>query len=517
MSAEEVVAPRAWAGPAERVKPTVLKPDSQYAPDGASLEVGAGEFSAAVLSHIPDGALMFRLGSDVLGRLEGEPGSRRFRPLDPDSMRLLVDDSVRIVSTSLDKKGNVTETFRPCTRDLAGVVLAHVRGSPLVRSLRCVVPHPVYLPGFDLATEGYNAKGGVFYDRPASMPTTWAPADRPLDLLDDLFTDFPLKDDADRQNLYALMLTRILRPAIEGPTPFFFVTAPLEGTGKGMALDVASMAVTGERMPTMQVGGDEDEREKRITSLMLRGAQAVHFDNIPTGEDLDSAAIASLATAWPSWSGRILGVSSAPALPNNIVVAFSGNNPKVSGENARRSVPIELESRVPHPELRSDFTHTDPYAHALSERPAVLAAFVGMVEKWKAAGRPASPRRMGSFERWVESVVAVIHHAGGDKVLSNYEKWRSVSNDWGADAEVFIAEVFRLHKTEKITSTVAFQIAETMGAFGSYYGGRNDRGRLISFGKKVMTPLVDRPVQTGWLRRDGSGSTAEYFVQPRTP
>lgn len=493
------------------VLPSVWKPGRQAGPDG-NVEVSTADFAEHVLQHVPDSALLFRLG-DVLGALEGEPGARRFRRLDVDPARLLIDRCVRITSTYQEAKTKaLVETYHACTRDLAGLFVAYATSAPGIRTLRSLVSYPVYLPGFDLARPGWNEKGGVFYDAPPHLEEVLPDPDPSLDVLDDLVIDFPFKDEASRQNVYALMLTRLLRPAIEGPTPFFFVMASLERTGKGKLLDTASLAVTGERMHPMQIGGDEDEREKRITSLILKGAQAVHFDNVPTGQDLDSASIASLATAWPSWSGRILGASALPSLPNSLVVAFSGNNPKASGENAKRSVPIVLESATDHPEARDDFKHPDCYAFALASRPKILATLLGFVEAWKRAGRPSQTRRLGGFERWAESTLAILHAAGARQVLGNYMTWLSAANDFGADAESFLAELTRLHQAASFTATEAFTTAENLNLFGAYYGGKNDRGRQISFGMKVLAALIDRPTPSGRLRKVGGGSTALYNV-----
>ncbi len=503
----------------ERVLPAVFKPGLQQGPDGPE-EVSNADFAEAVLEHIGDDSNLYRLG-EVLGLIEGDPGARRFRPLDPDGARLVVDRAVRITSTRLVKAeggGQVLqESYHPCTRDLAGVFLAHARAAPTVRTLRSIVSHPVYLPGFDLAKPGFNAKGGVFYDAPehlAAVVPDARPTPQILETLDLLVEDFPFKDEASRENFHALLLTRVLRPAIEGPTPFFFVMASQERTGKGKLLDVGSIAVTGEKIPVMQIGTEEDEREKRITSLMLRGSQAVHFDNVPTGVDLDSAAIASLATAYPTWTGRVLGGSTMPALPNSLVVAFSGNNPRASGENAKRSVPIVLEDKTGHPETRENFLHPDCYAWALEQRPAVLAALCGLVEAWKAAKRPTANRRLGGFERWIGAVGGALHHAGASHFLGNYEPWVRGSNDFGADAEMLVAELDRrFPKGEHFQAKDAYQIANDLGVFNAYYGGKNDTARLTSFSMKVMRALVDRTVNGVCMRRLGSGSSSFYAIE----
>ena len=48
------------------------------------------------------------------------------------------------------------------------------------------------------------------------------------------FVDFPHRDEASRHNVFGLMLTAVLRPAIDGPIPFHLFMASLERTGKGI-------------------------------------------------------------------------------------------------------------------------------------------------------------------------------------------------------------------------------------------------------------------------------------------
>ena len=55
----------------------------------------------------------------------------------------------------------------------------------------------------------------------------------------------------------------------------------------------------------MQFGTTEAEREKRITSEMLKGRPLLIIDNLPNGEEIDSPGLAMLLTT-PRWTGRIL-------------------------------------------------------------------------------------------------------------------------------------------------------------------------------------------------------------------
>ena len=98
-------------------------------------------FADAVLDVIPADALLFRRGN-VVGVLAGPcPGSRRFDALDGDRARLLYDRHVRIVSSTQAKRDSgIVVRYEPCSKDLAGLVLAAASTSNVVPELRSVWP-----------------------------------------------------------------------------------------------------------------------------------------------------------------------------------------------------------------------------------------------------------------------------------------------------------------------------------------------------------------------------------------
>lgn len=497
---------------ATSVLPAVLKPGTHQTAFGTE-EVSTADFAQKILALLPEQAGLFRM-ADVPGTLDGDPGAKTFTPLTLDRTRLLVDRHVRVVSSHMDEDtSTIKESYQPSTKDLAGLVMAQAQSDPCVRPLRLVVRHPVYLAGFDLASPGWNAKGGVYYDEPPHLAGIVPSTTPNLGDLGDLLIDFKMKDQASRENVYALMFTRILRPAIDGPTPFFFVMSSIERIGKGKILDTCSLAVCGERMPVMQVGGDEDEREKRITSLILRGASSIHFDNVPQGEDFDSAAIASLATAYPNWGGRILGQSSTPSIPNNVVVAFSGNNPKATGELVKRSVPIAFDPTDDHPELRTAYVHEDCYAWGLDCRRKILETILGAVEAWKAAGRPPPAQRMGGFERWCFAVLGPLGHVGATAALANYRDWCAVANDSDLETRCLIDAWARVHQTTDITASQVLELVEQNDIFHAVLAKQSKAAQRSALAKIVLARIVDRPVGNWIVRRTSSGTNRLYHLQ----
>lgn len=492
---------------------TILLPGTHVTDHGEVVEVGTDDFAAAAVEALPDGAV-YRMDSEV-GTVEGPEGKRRFCPLDETATRILVDRHMRlgrwVKVKAPDGATRAELAFRHCGKDEASLVLSQARKAGGVRELQQIVTFPVYLPGLVLAAPGWNEAGGVYFDAPPDLKAVTPDPAAALEVLDDLVVDFPFKDAASRHNTFAGMLTLVLRPAIEGPVPFFLAMASMERTGKGKLIDTAfGVAVTGRTVPPMQVGRDESETEKRLTAQILHGTSLLHLDNVPIGEVLDSPSLASLATAWPCWSGRALGSSTIVVVPNRLLIAMSANNPRATGELVKRTVPIMLAPKSDHPELREDFVHPDALAYAALRRPRVLAALLGMVEAWKAAGKPAANARMGGFERWAAIVVSVMRHAGAADVLGNYREWCRAANDQQADIEALVEAWVAKHHHEPITAAQVLDLVEKTGTFQSVLAKPTRGGQMVALAKNVLTPLIDRPVKDWIVRRHTSGNNTLY-------
>lgn len=485
-------------------------------------EIGNDDFAAAVLARFPAGAL-YRMDF-VVGELVGEPGARRFVPISEQRLRAVVDQHVKLARWTFTKENGPVRTFVACSRDHAGLLLAAAGTSTEIPELRLLVHNPVYLADMTLAVPGWNEAAGVFYDEPPELANLLPNAAGAADVLRDLVTDFPFKDEASRQNVFGTMLTVVLRMAVEGRLPFVGHFAPLERSGKGKLADAAvGCAVLGRPVAPMQAGRTEEEREKRITALLLQGETVVHLDNLPVGEIVDSPALASLATSFPFWRGRMLGVSRVPLLRNNLAVILSGNNTKTTGEIAKRTVPVFLQPATDHPEERTDFVHPDIEGYAKSRRRAVLEALLGMVESWKAAGRPAAAHRrtMGGFERWAAMVGGVLAHAGLTEWMSNYRAWVGGADEWTSEAETLVERWAKDHGSAPIQAKQILALVRELGIYAVVTSRPTEESQLVALGRRVLGALTGRPVRTWQVEVVGKGGSRRYhlrtLVPPRRP
>ena len=95
-------------------------------------------------------------------------------------------------------------------------------------------------PGYDRPTRLVYCPAPGLIIPPVPDAPTGAQVEAALAVVDDLIGEFPFADDASRANTLALLLTPVLRPAIEGQVPLALIDKPKRGTGASLiALSLA--------------------------------------------------------------------------------------------------------------------------------------------------------------------------------------------------------------------------------------------------------------------------------------
>lgn len=480
---------------APRPKGAILIPGTHVTPDGEYVEVGSHRFIQNALEALPAEALYRRAG------VAGEINGAAFTAVGTERMRSVLDKHLRL-ALSKDVDGTPQVIFKTCSRDLAALVCgsAAVSDSPL-RELRFLASHPVYVGNeFDLAHPGWNADSGTYL---ASAVPEALDIDAAKAVLDDLVCDFPFATQADKANYFGLMLTPILRPALNEPVPMHLIGSPVERCGKTKLAEVVlGCSVLGAPTPAMQLGVHEEEREKRITSLLLSGASVVHLDNLR--EFVDSPALASLLTS-TAYQGRVLGSSRMVTIPNGLTVVATGNNIHATGEVAKRVVPILLMPASDAPEARQDYRHPLLRSYVESVRPRVLGALLGLVEHWRKQSRPLGSVGFGGFERWSAVVGGIMKAAGYREWLANMPQWRGVADDFSAEAVDLIEAWIVRWGQEWVEASKVYDLAAELGIFDTDFG-RTDLGRRASFAKRVLARLDGRVLCAHRMRSYGRGA-----------
>lgn len=319
------------------------------------------------------------------------------------------------------------------TRDIAKDMIAAPH--PHVAPLEAIVSAPVFTQSGELiVTPGYHKKAALFLDPRAFQGTNEAlqipmtpktldvAAARTL-ILDEFLGDFPFVAEADGAHAVGALLMPFVRRMIRGPTPAHLIEAPTAGSGKGLLADSISLIVTGETLAATSLPHDEDEIRRTLTAELLNGRPIILIDNLDNTNRrgmLHSPTLAAILTA-EIWSDRIIRSSLKREIPNLGLWLFTGNNPRLSMELARRFVRIRLDPGVSRPWLRSEFRHRDLRSWVRNHRPELVRALLVLIQNWIAKGRPLCRKTLGSFEGWASVIGGVLDAAEIPGFLNNLD------------------------------------------------------------------------------------------------
>jgi len=464
--------PRVVARPPPAVRSgdrSVLTPGSHTTDRGEYIEVGTDDFAAAVHRLLPPDTLYTFCGQ------VGEIVGKRFVPTDAHRMRLLIDEHMRLTAWKPNKAtGEQQIHFRTTTRDLGELAL---RLTDKLPNISVIVDYPVVLPDMTISRPGFN--NGVYCTSDMKITPETEPAIQ-REVLRDLVVDFPFLDEPSRQNYFGLLLTPLLRHAIESNTPMHAVTSSIERTGKTkLAETILGGVVMGTPTLPIQLGGTEEEREKRIMSILLAGQTIVHLDNV--NDFLDSPALASLLTA-RRFSGRVLGSSRIVEADNRLTIVATGNNLKASSETVKRTVPIQLLPATGNPEDRDDFKHPHLERYVAENRALVLSCLIGMIQAWLDAGQPVGRARLGGFEGWAATIQGVLANAGFTRWGENIRTWRDSADEDGADLARLVELWAAAHGTAAVPVQAIADLADQNDVLMHRMRQTTPRGRATAMG-----------------------------------
>lgn len=502
-------------------KPDVLVPGSHQAEDGY-IEADAANFAADTLDSFPKGTLYRR------AQIPGEVVDGKFRPIDAHRMRLMVDSHVRLVVKVKTPKDEFQERYKSCSRDLAELLIAGACSHDSVPSLDTITGYPVFYrkdkgkrpdtpiaakawdmtPAWALSTPGY--RDGIYCSEPKAItPLDDAQAIR--DVLEDLVVDFPFATNSDRETFFGLLLTPLIRPAIDGNVPLHLITSPIERSGKTkLASDVLGGVYIDGPTPAMQLTGSEDERDKRILSALLAGDQILHLDNLP--DFLDSPCLASLLTS-ATYQGRVLGASRVISIHNQTVIVATGNNTRVTGEIGKRTVPIQLQPGQSNPEARTEFYHPDLRAYVRERRSIALSALVGAVRLWQRAGSPPGTLPLGGFDEWARAVGGILGVLGYQEWMQAALAWRVNADDFTSDLERLVGLWIEHEQCKPLDTSELAALAKGSNLFEWIFARcKNERAESTSFGMSVLRRASNRVILGKSIRKLDSGSHSRYAL-----
>ena len=256
-------------------------------------------------------------------------------------------------------------------------------------------------------------------------------------LLKELFSDFPLKDDASKANMLAALISPILRP-ISGRSPLFVITKPQPGEGSGLLADLVSLVCNGNVAPKQDANcDDKTELRKTLSSLLRSGTELTVFDNLDQNSKFDSPVIAGFLTS-DLYRDRLLGQSKIMDLENTMCTFLTGRNVKLGGDIPRRSVLIEMKAmdrELIQNSSKRNFRHPRIQDWVKKHRGELVAKIFTIYRAWVLAGKPTSGVPLiGSFETWCDVVGGMLQYAGISGFLENrttvWDEMDTETDEW---------------------------------------------------------------------------------------
>lgn len=396
------------------------------------------------------------------------------------------------------------------------------RTDPALSCLDEVITTPVFDQQGNLVAEpGYHRDAKVWYHRPqgfdfdsSSVPVNPTADDvaaaRAL-LVDELLHDFPFATTSDLCHAVSAIILPFARRMITGNTPLHLLEAPTAGSGKGLLADVISTIAVGQTCAVTTLSKNEEETEKKITAVLIKGAAVNLIDNVT---ELRSPTLASSITA-QTWSGRILGISKMAELPNRAVWLITGNNPSISQEIARRCVRIRIDPKVEAPWRRSDFKHNPLLAWVRQERAALVRAVIILIRAWISVGKPDGKVRLGSFDEYAGVMSGLLSVAGIPGFLENSDELYAATDDESVTWREFFTAMVDEYKVGRFVGTKTLRdFCINHNLLLEHMGDKSEKGQIIKLGR-ALNAARDRQFGGLVMRarvRSERGGAREYAV-----
>ena len=216
----------------------------------------------------------------------------------------------------------------------------------------------------------------------------------------------------------------------------FVVRSPMPATGKGkivrsfvcLAFDTVPVVITW--------GGSGEEFEKRLAALLLQAPAALMIDNA-NGMQIQGDLLESIITEGCA-DIRPLGHSEIVKVRNRSFNALTGNNPTITGDMARRTLPLDIQPASADPErVRYGF---DPVKLIQRNRTALLQAAFTAMRAFRLTGMPSHGLpAIGSFDDWACRVRDLVYWLTLSDVSEAFRRNKAEDPRRQADASLLAA------------------------------------------------------------------------------
>ena len=289
---------------------------------------------------------------------------------------------------------------------------------PLER-IRGLVTTPTFRDDFSLiAVPGYDLRSGLYYSPDPSLETfafetnaSKTKAKASLDLLLELLTDFPFRNEGEKFSYIATLLTLSLRSSIRGVVPSLAIDGNDQSVGKGLLSTILSLIAYGEDIATNSAPKSREEWASKLDSILLRGAPFAVIDNIVgsfASDDFASVLTSAKRTV------RIKGLSKVVDVPVNTVWVLNGNDLTLDSDLSQRLIICHLQHEDPSSRKQDKFHIQKKYGCSIEvllrqERAKYMQACLDLICGWVNDGAPRRKKLvLAKYGEWEAIIGGII-------------------------------------------------------------------------------------------------------------
>jgi putative DNA primase/helicase len=334
------------------------------------------------------------------------------RPHSVATLRRLISGIARFIRFD----GRSREWVRCELPDMIINMILAGRSEQVFPSIKGLISTPILRADCSIITQpGFDADSGYCL---IGMPTMPPLPDRPtrqdaldaLAILEDLLSEFPFVDGISKSVAYSGLITPLVRAACP-VVPGHLFTAPRQGSGKSLLVDLASAIATGDAAYAILFHEHlPQELDKQIAAAVIEGRQIISLDNL-MGE-LSSALFGQVLERL-NVSVRDFGKLINIAVVNAFCGYGTGNNIAIAGDLARRILEGRIDPKLENP-LDRVFKKTHPLKRVQADQGKYVAACLTIVRAYHVAGRPTPLTPLLSYDEWSRLVREALVWLGLD-------------------------------------------------------------------------------------------------------
>jgi hypothetical protein len=166
---------------------------------------------------------------------------------------------------------------------------------------------------------------------------------------------------------------------------------------------------------------------------------------------------------------------------------FTGNNPELSSEIARRTITIRLDAEQERPEERTDFRHPDLLGWVQDHRVALVSACLSLIHSWIDQGMAKGTKPLGKFESWAQTMGGILDCIEVTGLLEDRNYIYGDADEETREWIIFCKAWFEHYGEHPVTASDLFDVAKEQKLLLSLWGGRSDLSAQQRFGHALKS------------------------------